>query len=34
MFNTFLRENKVSAIILTVIRLYLGYSWFTAGFIK
>ena len=31
MFNKFLRENKVSAIILTVIRLYLGYSWFTAG---
>ncbi|MCM3693676.1 DoxX family membrane protein [Neobacillus niacini] len=31
MFNTFLRENKISAAILTVIRLYLGYSWFTAG---
>lgn len=31
MFNTFLRENKMSAIILTVIRLFLGYSWFTAG---
>jgi thiosulfate dehydrogenase (quinone) large subunit len=34
MFNKFLRENKISAIILTVIRLYLGYSWFTAGFHK
>jgi uncharacterized membrane protein YphA (DoxX/SURF4 family) len=31
MFNKFLRENKISAVILTVIRLYLGYSWFTAG---
>ncbi|WP_045518458.1 DoxX family membrane protein [Neobacillus niacini] len=31
MFNKFLRENKISAAILTVIRLYLGYSWFTAG---
>jgi thiosulfate dehydrogenase (quinone) large subunit len=34
MFNKFLRENKISAAILTVIRLYLGYSWFTAGFHK
>jgi uncharacterized membrane protein YphA (DoxX/SURF4 family) len=31
MFNNFLRENKISAAILTIIRLYLGYSWFTAG---
>ncbi|MDZ5473577.1 DoxX family membrane protein [Bacillus sp. 31A1R] len=31
MFNQFLRENKISAGILTVIRLFLGYSWFTAG---
>ncbi|WP_042460139.1 DoxX family membrane protein [Neobacillus dielmonensis] len=31
MFNKFLRENKYAAIILTVLRLYLGYSWFTAG---
>jgi thiosulfate dehydrogenase (quinone) large subunit len=31
MFNKFLRENKISAAILTVIRLYLGYAWFTAG---
>ncbi|MED3624725.1 DoxX family membrane protein [Neobacillus thermocopriae] len=31
MFNTFLRENKIAAGILTVLRLYLGYSWFTAG---
>ncbi|GHI00705.1 DoxX family membrane protein [Neobacillus kokaensis] len=34
MVNKFLRESKVSAIILTVIRLYLGYSWFTAGLHK
>jgi thiosulfate dehydrogenase (quinone) large subunit len=34
MFNKLLRENKISAAILTVIRLYLGYSWFTAGFHK
>jgi thiosulfate dehydrogenase [quinone] large subunit len=34
MFNKFLRENKISAAILTIIRLYLGYSWFTAGFHK
>ncbi|AIM17058.1 MULTISPECIES: DoxX family membrane protein [Neobacillus] len=31
MFNTFLRENKIAAGILTVLRLFLGYSWFTAG---
>ena len=34
MFNKFLRENKIAAAILTVIRLYLGYAWFTAGFHK
>ncbi|WP_342433143.1 DoxX family membrane protein [Neobacillus sp. FSL H8-0543] len=34
MFIRFLRENKISAAILTVIRLYLGYAWFTAGFHK
>lgn len=34
MFNKFLRENTISAAILTVIRLYLGYSWFTAGLHK
>jgi thiosulfate dehydrogenase (quinone) large subunit len=34
MFNNFLRENKISAAILTIIRLYLGYAWFTAGFGK
>jgi len=31
MFNNFLRENKVSAAILTIIRVWLGYNWFTAG---
>jgi thiosulfate dehydrogenase (quinone) large subunit len=34
MFNQFLRENKVSAILLTFIRIYLGYAWLTAGFHK
>jgi thiosulfate dehydrogenase [quinone] large subunit len=34
MFNKFLRENKIAAAILTVLRLFLGYSWFTAGFHK
>ncbi|MEH7179190.1 DoxX family membrane protein [Neobacillus vireti] len=34
MFNTFLRENRISAAILTIIRLYLGYAWFTAGYGK
>jgi thiosulfate dehydrogenase (quinone) large subunit len=34
MFNKFLRENKIAAAILTVLRLYLGYSWLTAGYHK
>jgi thiosulfate dehydrogenase [quinone] large subunit len=34
MFNRFLRENKVAAIILTVLRLYLGYEFLIAGFHK
>jgi thiosulfate dehydrogenase [quinone] large subunit len=34
MFNNFLRENKIAAGILTVLRLYLGYEWMTAGFHK
>src|SRR5574342_763445 len=34
MFNKFLRENKIASVILTVLRLYLGYSWITAGFHK
>ena len=34
MFNKFLRENKISAVILTLIRLYLGYAWLTAGIHK
>lgn len=32
MFNQFLRENKVQ--LLTVIRVYLGYAWLTAGLHK
>ncbi|WP_342433122.1 DoxX family membrane protein [Neobacillus sp. FSL H8-0543] len=34
MFINFLRENKISAAILTAIRLYLGYAWLTAGYHK
>jgi thiosulfate dehydrogenase [quinone] large subunit len=34
MFNKFLRESKIAAAILTVLRLYLGYAWFTAGYHK
>ncbi|MGZ4162239.1 MAG: DoxX family membrane protein [Neobacillus sp.] len=34
MFSQFLRNNKISAAILTVLRLYLGYEWLTAGFHK
>ncbi|MED4227105.1 DoxX family protein [Neobacillus cucumis] len=34
MFNKFLRENKIAACILTVLRLYLGYEWMTAGYHK
>ncbi|KGX84521.1 TQO small subunit DoxD [Pontibacillus marinus] len=34
MFNTFLRNNQVVGIILTFLRVYLGYTWFTAGWGK
>lgn len=34
MFNKFLRENKIAAGILTVFRLFLGYTWITAGWGK
>jgi thiosulfate dehydrogenase (quinone) large subunit len=34
MVVNFLRENKIAAGILTVLRLYLGYSWITAGYGK
>ncbi|NRD77053.1 DoxX family protein [Bacillus sp. BRMEA1] len=34
MFNKFLRENKLAAYILTVIRLYVGYEFLMAGFEK
>jgi thiosulfate dehydrogenase [quinone] large subunit len=34
MFAKWLRENQVAAVLLTVIRLYLGYSWLTAGYHK
>jgi thiosulfate dehydrogenase [quinone] large subunit len=34
MFNQFLRENKISAALLTLLRVYLGYAWMTAGWGK
>ncbi|GAB2533999.1 DoxX family protein [Gracilibacillus alcaliphilus] len=34
MFVQFLRENKYAAIILTFIRVYLGYQWLTGGWHK
>jgi thiosulfate dehydrogenase [quinone] large subunit len=34
MFNNWLRNNKVAAWILTVIRIYVGYEWLTAGWGK
>ncbi len=34
MFNTFLRNNQVVGIILTFLRVYLGYTWLTAGWGK
>jgi thiosulfate dehydrogenase [quinone] large subunit len=34
MINKWWRENTVSAVIVTIIRLYLGYSFLTAGFGK
>ncbi|WP_335869586.1 DoxX family protein [Bacillus sp. 2205SS5-2] len=34
MFVQFLRENKIAAYILTALRLYLGYTWITAGWGK
>lgn len=34
MFINFLRTNKIAAGVLTVLRLYLGYSWLTAGWGK
>ncbi|SEB00797.1 thiosulfate dehydrogenase [quinone] large subunit [Thalassobacillus cyri] len=34
MINKLLRENNVVAAILTVIRVYIGYAWLTAGWGK
>lgn len=34
LFVKWLRDSQVSAVILTVIRMYLGYAWLTAGFHK
>ncbi|HYK72060.1 MAG TPA: Crp/Fnr family transcriptional regulator, partial [Pseudoneobacillus sp.] len=34
MLVKWLRENTIAAGILAVIRLYIGYSWLTAGFHK
>lgn len=34
MFIRFLRESVIAAVILTILRIYLGYGWFTAGYRK
>ncbi|MEH7392968.1 DoxX family membrane protein [Bacillus sp. JJ1503] len=34
MFVNWLRENQLSSGLLTIIRLYLGYSWLKAGYHK
>jgi thiosulfate dehydrogenase [quinone] large subunit len=34
MFMKFLRESMIAAVVLTLLRIYLGYSWFTAGYHK
>lgn len=34
MFVQWLRENQISAGLLTIVRLYLGYSWVKAGYHK
>ncbi|MFO1444789.1 DoxX family membrane protein [Bacillus sp. Bva_UNVM-123] len=34
MFVKWLRESQIAAGLLTIIRLYLGYSWLTAGYKK
>lgn len=34
MFGKFLRENKIAAAIITVLRIYLGYLWLTSGLHK
>ncbi|ALC91790.1 Crp/Fnr family transcriptional regulator [Bacillus sp. FJAT-18017] len=31
MFNKFLRENNIVSALLAVLRVYLGYAWFSAG---
>lgn len=34
MFITFIRTNRIVAGVLTLLRLYLGFSWFMAGWVK
>ncbi|WP_102347563.1 DoxX family protein [Bacillus sp. Marseille-P3661] len=34
MINTWLRENKIAAYLLTALRLYFGFAWLTAGWGK
>lgn len=34
MFNRLLRENRMVSYLLTVLRIYLGYAWMTAGWHK
>lgn len=34
LFIRFLRESILAAVILTILRIYLGYGWFTGGYKK
>ncbi|AIQ45398.1 Crp/Fnr family transcriptional regulator [Paenibacillus sp. FSL R7-0273] len=34
MFNTWFRTNKIAMLLLTVVRIYVGYQWLEAGWHK
>ncbi|MBT2293760.1 DoxX family protein [Paenibacillus albidus] len=34
MFNNWLRTNKLAMFLLTIVRIYVGYKWLTAGWHK
>ncbi|GAB3805798.1 DoxX family protein [Virgibacillus kimchii] len=34
MFIDFLRNNRIISVLLTILRVYIGYRWLTAGFSK
>jgi thiosulfate dehydrogenase [quinone] large subunit len=34
MFIDFLRNNRLAAVLLTILRVYIGYKWLTAGYSK